>query len=34
MWPFPPASGPVPWTKAQQQAYQKQQREQLEDALL
>ncbi len=33
-WPFPPASGPIPWTKAQEQAYQKQKRDELEDALL
>lgn len=27
-WPFPPATGPVPWTNKQKQAYAKQQREQ------
>jgi len=33
-WPFPPPSGPVPWTKAQEQEYQKKKREDLEEALL
>lgn len=33
-WPFPPASGPVPWTAKQIQEYAKQQREQVGDALL
>ncbi len=28
-WPFPPPSGPVPWTPAQQRAYK---RKQLDDA--
>jgi len=32
MWPFPPASGPVPWTAKQQQEYARQQREQQEPA--
>ena len=27
-WPFPPATGPVPWTKKQIQDYERQQREQ------
>ena len=31
-WPFPPATGPVPWTKAQEKAYQEQKRQQLPDA--
>ncbi len=31
-WPFPPPTGPVPWTKAQQRAYQRQPREQAEEA--
>lgn len=31
-WPFPPANGPTPWTPAQEQAYQRQQREQTEEA--
>lgn len=31
-WPFPPAPGPVPWTPAQERAYQRQQRDQLEEA--
>jgi hypothetical protein len=28
MWPFPPPSGPTPWTQKQIKAYAKQQREQ------
>jgi hypothetical protein len=31
-WPFPPANGPTPWTPAQEQAYQRQQREKLGEA--
>jgi len=31
-WPFPPAGGPVPWTKAQERAYQQQRRDQYEEA--
>lgn len=31
-WPFPPATGPVPWTKKQIEEYARQQREQLPDA--
>ena len=27
-WPFPPISGPVPWTRAQELDYQRQQRQQ------
>jgi hypothetical protein len=27
-WPFPPASGAVPWTKQQEKAYQQQKQEQ------
>lgn len=23
MWPFPPPSGPIPWTPAQERAYQR-----------
>lgn len=34
MWPFPPPTGPVPWTKAKERAYQRQQREQAEEAPL
>ena len=34
MWPFPPATGPIPWTPKQIKEYAKQQREQQEDALL
>jgi hypothetical protein len=33
-WLFPPLTGPVPWTKKQEQEYQKQKREQQESALL
>ena len=28
-WPFPPATGAVPWTKQQEKAYQQQKQEQL-----
>ena len=31
-WPFPGPSGPVPWTPAQERAYQRQQRDQMEEA--
>ena len=31
-WPFPPATGPVPWTPDQLRAYKHQQREQVEEA--
>ena len=34
MWPFPPPTGPVPWTPQQQRAYQRQQRKHWEDAPL
>ena len=33
-WPFPPPTGPVPWTKQQEHEYKKQQREQLPEAPL
>lgn len=33
-WPFPPPTGPVPWTPQQIAEYQRKQREQMEDALL
>jgi hypothetical protein len=33
-WPFPPATGAVPWTAKQEQAYQQAQRAQLPEALL
>ena len=33
-WPFPPPSGPVPWSKAQEKQYQQQQRSKLPDAPL
>ncbi len=32
MWPFPPPTGPVPWTPKQQREYQRQQREEMPDA--
>jgi hypothetical protein len=33
-WPFPPPTGPVPWTKKQEQAYKVQQRKELPEAPL
>ena len=33
-WPFPPPSGPVPWTAAHEREYAQQQREQLPEAPL
>lgn len=33
-WPWPPATGPVPWTNKQKQAYAKQQREEAGEAPL
>jgi hypothetical protein len=33
-WPFPPPTGPVPWTAAQEREHAKQQREQLPEAPL
>jgi hypothetical protein len=33
-WPFPPPSGPIPWTRKQIQEYEKQKRDEAEDALL
>lgn len=33
-WPFPPATGPAPWTNKQKQAYAKQQREEAGEAPL
>jgi hypothetical protein len=33
-WPFPPATGAVPWTKAQEQAYNQAQRAQLPESPL
>ena len=29
VWPFPPATGAVPWTKQQEKAYKQQKQEQL-----
>ncbi len=29
VWPFPPATGAVPWTKQQEKTYQQQKQEQL-----
>jgi hypothetical protein len=34
MWPFPPLSGPIPWTPEQIKKYEQQKREQLGDALV
>lgn len=34
MWPFPPPTGPVPWTKKQEQEYQKKQLDEAEEALI
>ena len=31
-WPFPPPTGPVPWTPEQIKEYERQQREETEDA--
>lgn len=33
-WPFPPPTGPVPWTKKQIQEHAQHQREQLPEAPL
>jgi hypothetical protein len=33
-WPFPPPTGPTPWTAAQEREHAKQQREQLPEAPL
>lgn len=32
VWPFPPPSGPVPWTPAQERAYQQKLRDKTGDA--
>lgn len=32
MWPFPPPSGPTPWTKEQEKKYQQQQRDKAGEA--
>lgn len=32
VWPFPPPTGPVPWTKKQEQDYQRQQRDKTPEA--
>lgn len=34
MWPFPPPTGPVPWTKKQEQEYRKKQLDETEEALI
>jgi hypothetical protein len=31
-WPFPPATGPIPWTKKQIEEHARRQRDQLPDA--
>jgi hypothetical protein len=33
-WPFPPPTGPVPWTPEQLKLYEKQKRESAGEALL
>lgn len=33
-WPFPPPSGPIPWTTKQIKEYEKQKRDDTGDALL
>jgi hypothetical protein len=33
-WPFPPASGPVPWTPEQIKQYEQKKRESIGEALL
>jgi hypothetical protein len=33
-WPFPPPSGPIPWTAKQIKDYEKQKRDDAGDALL
>jgi hypothetical protein len=33
-WPFPPPTGPVPWTKKQEQEHKAQQRKQLPESPL
>ncbi len=32
VWPFPPATGAIPWTKQQEKAYEQQKQEQQEAA--
>lgn len=34
MWPFPPLTGPIPWTAKQIKQYEHQQREKAEEAPL
>lgn len=34
MWPFPPLTGPIPWTAKQIKEYERQQREQAEESPL
>lgn len=31
-WPFPPPTGPVPWTARQERQYQQQQKKQWEES--
>jgi hypothetical protein len=33
-WPFPPPTGPVPWSPAQEAAYQRKKISETEDAIL
>jgi hypothetical protein len=32
VWPFPPPTGPVPWTPKQEAEYRRQQRDEAEEA--
>jgi hypothetical protein len=34
MWPFPPATGPTPWTPEQIKQYEQQKRDNVGEALL
>ena len=34
MWPFPPLTGPVPWTAKQIKEYERQQRQQAKESPL
>jgi hypothetical protein len=34
MWPFPPVTGPVPWTPEQIKQYEQQKRDSVGDALV
>ena len=34
VWPFPPPTGPIPWTPAQEKAYQRKQVSEAEESPL